>query len=220
MNAHDPLFTVRIEPALRTLARDPLVGMAWLARRYSCGEDEIREWLKTFNGGSKVLKPARIDEVKRETGSITGGRTVKVEVDDSVRRPVKADVAAAAEEPQPAANPPAAAVAVAPVVAAPAALAPVAPVIRSSERVPPATPAKRRGRPPGTKNKPKPDAKPAIEKALKASFKPKQRAAKKPTRVKVPAAVVAVRIDPVIAALRSLGAAIDVAIAAQRKAIT
>lgn len=73
MNVRDSLFTVRIEPALRMLVKNPAYGLSWLARRHDLTEAELRAWLDTFNGGSKTLTGARIDAVKAEVGAISSG---------------------------------------------------------------------------------------------------------------------------------------------------
>jgi hypothetical protein len=62
--------TLRLEPTLRQLAKNPTYGLKWLARRNDIPEEDLRAWLLEHNGGGKELREARIDEVKRQLGTI------------------------------------------------------------------------------------------------------------------------------------------------------
>lgn len=66
----DPKITVRLEPALRALCNNPGLSLLQLSRRYNCTEAELRQWLGDFNRGSKELTPARIVEVKEQSGGL------------------------------------------------------------------------------------------------------------------------------------------------------
>lgn len=74
MSTRDPKFTVRLEPALKMLARNSAYGLAWLARRHDLDKGDLQTWLAEFNGGNKELTEGRIDAVKIEVGAITSGR--------------------------------------------------------------------------------------------------------------------------------------------------
>lgn len=65
-----PSLTVRLEPALRFLVTNPKANNAYLATRFHAESSELDSWLKTHNGGSRVLTAARIDEVKRTGGGL------------------------------------------------------------------------------------------------------------------------------------------------------
>lgn len=65
MEALDPAFTERLEPALTILANQPTRTLGYLEDRFELETGELQAWLDTFNGGQKALKFARLHEVKR-----------------------------------------------------------------------------------------------------------------------------------------------------------
>ncbi len=77
MNVRDPHFTARLEEALRLLARQPSLPLAYLARRFNLEAGQLSEWLGEFNAGSKTLKADRIDAVKTELGGLKAQRAEK-----------------------------------------------------------------------------------------------------------------------------------------------
>jgi hypothetical protein len=62
-------LTVRLEPALQYLARNT-ANNHYLRRRFNVDESEIDSWLKTHNGGSRILTAARIQSVKEKEGAL------------------------------------------------------------------------------------------------------------------------------------------------------
>ncbi len=63
MKTTDPMFTARLEPALRKLAKFPQLSLAYLTRRCDLEQGDLAAWLSLYNGGSKVLADATIDKV-------------------------------------------------------------------------------------------------------------------------------------------------------------
>lgn len=74
MDPRDPKFTLRLEEALRRLAKNQSLAIAYLTHRHDLAPGELQLWLDTFNGGKKELLGARIDAVKVEVGLIKDGR--------------------------------------------------------------------------------------------------------------------------------------------------
>lgn len=93
----DLKVTLRLEEALRFMARITNVSCAYTARRFSVDEQDLRDWLQEFNGGVRYLTPQRIDEVKRELGSLTEERPTEHTEDTEKPR---------AESPEPSAQSP------------------------------------------------------------------------------------------------------------------
>ena len=71
MNLHDPKFTARLEPALRMLARNPQMTLAYLTRRCDLEVGDLAQWLAEFNRGERELASATIDKVKERVGGMT-----------------------------------------------------------------------------------------------------------------------------------------------------
>jgi hypothetical protein len=74
MKPEDPHYTLRLEPALRALAKNEHSSLALLTRRFNLDEGDLQAWLSRHNAGSKQLLGATIDKVKASSGSITTGR--------------------------------------------------------------------------------------------------------------------------------------------------
>jgi hypothetical protein len=64
MKTSDPLFTARLEPALRSLAKNSTYSLAYLTNRYDLTPGDLAAWLAEFNGGKKELAVATIEAVK------------------------------------------------------------------------------------------------------------------------------------------------------------
>lgn len=101
-NARDPKFTIRIERALRYLARHPQRPLVAAAASGCVATADLNLWLDTFNAGRTVLTEARIEEVKREVGVIVireltpeereeiAARRLRREADEAVAKAGKA----------------------------------------------------------------------------------------------------------------------------------
>lgn len=97
MNARDPHFTLRLEDALRLLARRSL-PLPYITRRFQIGDGDLQAWLNEFNHGLRSLPETRIDEVKRELGSISTGAESAATTASAAPRPVAATTDAAKPE--------------------------------------------------------------------------------------------------------------------------
>lgn len=81
MSAIDPKLMLRLEPALRCLVKHPNHALSYIAHRFEVDKGDLALWLNEYNGGRKELTEARIDEVKKQAGTISSGKLVTRETD-------------------------------------------------------------------------------------------------------------------------------------------